>query len=292
MTIEGSEGPVTVEAAPSRVVSVGQYRDTDAAVGLGVVPLATPDISTFIAGGISPWVAARLPGAPPELFRTEQGLPIERIAAFAPDLILATDYRNLSADHPTLSRIAPTLSPESGYNRDVWQVTTARVGRALGRTEQATRLVAEVETAIRTAREGNPGFAGRTFTIGPVQANGTVNTVNSTSDASALFLQQLGLQLAPAVVPLQGNAIPGRAVVSPEQLDVLDADVMILTFTTPQARARLEADELFRRIPAVRRGAYIALDLPTTLAIGFPSALSIPFALERSVPRIAAALSR
>ncbi|ALL79339.1 hypothetical protein AD006_29000 (plasmid) [Pseudonocardia sp. EC080610-09] len=149
MTVDGIEGPVTIPTTPSRVVSVGNYRDTDAAVALGVVPLLPPDLGRFIQGGISPWVLAAVPGDPPDL----------------------------------------------------------------------------IQVAAR-----------------------------------------------------------------PESLATLDADVLILTFNSPEARTRLEADEMFQRIPAVQRGSYVALDLTTAIAIGFPSALSIPYALDQSLPQIAAAL--
>jgi iron complex transport system substrate-binding protein len=41
----------------------------------------------------------------------------------------------------------------------------------------------------------------------------------------------------------------------------------------------------------VRRGAYIALDMTTAIAIGFPSALSIPYGLNAVTPKLAKALS-
>jgi iron complex transport system substrate-binding protein len=293
VTIPAVEGEVTIKAAPAKVVSVGTFRDVDAAVALGVVPLATADISTFIEGGISPWVKAKLGSQKaPELLDTSDALPFEKVAALAPDLILATDDSSIGDEYAQLSQLAPTLSSANGYNKDTWQVTTGRIGKALGRDDAATGLVAQVEGAITAAKAANPGFAGKTFTIGPVTADGTVNTINSDTDASAVFMKQLGLTLSPKVLGLPSASLPGRAVVGPENLAVLDADVLILTFNTPAARQQLEASTVFQKIPAVVRGSYIALDLPTAIAIGFPSALSIPYALEQSVPKIAAALAK
>ena len=292
VTVDGSQGPVTLDKQPTRIVSVGQYRDTDAAVALGVVPLATPDLTGFMEGGISPWVVAKLAGAKPELLEVTDGLPLEKIAALTPDLILATDHSGLEEDYGSLSGIAPTMSTVSGYNRDTWQVTTTRVGTALGRSNQAAGLIAQVEGAISAAKAANPGFAGKTFTIGPVTAEGVINTINSPQDASALFLSQLGLVLSPKVAALPKGNFPGRAIVSPELINEIDADVLILTFNSPQAKTTLEANPLFQRIPAVQRGSYVALDLPTAIAIGFPSALSIPYALDKSIPQIAAALQK
>ena len=293
VTIEGVEGPTTLEAAPRRVVSVGTYRDVDAAVVLGTIPLATPNLAPLVPGGVTPWLRAALGTRPvPTLLNALNGLPFEQIAALRPDLILGTDDSKLAADIGTLRGIAPTLSSASGYNRDTWQVTTTRVGTALGRSAEAAQVIERVEKAVAASKAQNPGFAGRTFTIGPVQPDGTINTVNSDTDASARFMSQLGLTLSPSVAGLAPGPFPGRAIVSPEQLDRIDADVLVLTYNSPASRTRLEADPLFRRLPAVRRGSYVALDLPTAISIAFPSALSIPYALGQCVPEFAAALRR
>jgi iron complex transport system substrate-binding protein len=293
VTVEGIEGPTTVDAEPRRVVTVGTYRDVDAALAVGVVPVAAAKLPPMVPGGITPWARERIGGAPmPELFETTDGMPFERIAAFAPDVLLATDHSGLKEDWATLSGIAPTLSSASGYNKDTWQVTTNRVGQVLGRARAASDTVARVEAAIRAAREQNPSFAGRTFTIGPVTPDGTVYTINSPNDASARFLSDLGLTLSTSVSGLAPDRLPGRAVVSPELLRTLDADVLILSFSTAASRAKLEAEPLFRQIPAVRRGAYVPVDTPTAVSIAFPSAVSIPWGLQRTIPLIARALTR
>ncbi|WP_156096452.1 iron-siderophore ABC transporter substrate-binding protein [Amycolatopsis jejuensis] len=286
--VRGVQGTATVARKPERVVSVGQYRDTDAAVALGVVPLLTPDLSKFLPGGTSPWLRARAGDRLPQLYADAQ-LPFERIAAAKPDLILGTDRPALAQDYPTLTGIAPTISPDTGYNKDTWQVTTRRIGSALGRSAEAERLVGEVESAISAAKSANPKFAGRTFTIGPVTGE-TVTTISSPQDASALFLAQLGLVLSPKVTSLPNTSIPGRSQISPERLDLLDADVLVLTYATPDSRKRLEAEPLFQQLPAVRRGSYIPLDMTTAIALAFPTALSVPYGLKECVPKIAAAL--
>ncbi|WIX78250.1 iron-siderophore ABC transporter substrate-binding protein [Amycolatopsis carbonis] len=287
--VKGVEGTTTIPRPPQRVVSVGQYRDSDAAIALGVVPLITPDLGKFLPGGMSPWLKVKAGAHPPELFADTQ-LPFERIAALKPDLILGTDRSTLAQDYKTLSAIAPTLSSASGYNKDTWQVTTRRVATALGRVDAAEKLVTDVEAQIKAAKDASPSFAGRTFTIGPVTGDGTITTISSAQDASALFFAQLGLVLSPKVTALPQTSIPGRSQISPERLDLIDADVLVLTYTTPGSRAQTEALPLFQQLPAVRRGSYVALDLTTALALAFPSALSVPYGLNEVVPKISGAI--
>lgn len=71
VTVEGIEGPTTVEAEPRRVVTVGTYRDIDAALAVGVVPVAAAKLPPMIPGGITPWAKERIGDGPmPELFRS------------------------------------------------------------------------------------------------------------------------------------------------------------------------------------------------------------------------------
>lgn len=288
-TVDGALGTIDVPESPQRVVSVGQYRDTDAAVALGVVPLLNPDLSLFMEGGVSPWVTEVLGDEELDIVDVSE-MPYEQISAVEPDLILATDRQNLDEEYDRLSQIAPTLSWDDGYNEDDWITTTTRIGEALGKSTEAEEVIRTTEEAISTARSDNTDFAGLTFTLGPVTAEGVINTINSTDDASVEFLNDLGLELSPSVTDLPNSGIPGRAIISPEEVSLLDADILMLTFNTPEARTRLEADPLFQQIPAVRRGAYVALELPVAIAIGFPSALSVRYGVDKLVPLIRAAI--
>jgi iron complex transport system substrate-binding protein len=92
-----------------------------------------------------------------------------------------------------------------------------------------------------------------------VLPDGQVYTTQSTQDISAVMLQQLGLVLSPTVTALPASETPGKAVVSQEQLGVLDADVVILTYFSEDSRTAFEGNSLFQQLPAVRRGAYINL---------------------------------
>ena len=291
VTVQGKFGPTVVPAPPRRVVTLGFGPDEDTVLGLGVVPVATTT-NTALPDGIAPWAAAAPGGAQVERLDAKLATPFERIAALKPDLIVATTSYSLERDHEQLARIAPVLAYATGPNTDRWQDTTTRIGQVLGRDAESARLVADVQGRIARARTDHPQLAGRTFTFGPVTPDGTVYTTNSADDLSARFLQQLGLVLSPRVRSLPASSTRGKAVVSPENLDVLDADLMILTYTSddPGLRSRLETRPLFARLPAVRRGSYVALDIAPALAMAFPSALSLGYALDHVVNDLAAAV--
>jgi iron complex transport system substrate-binding protein len=288
VTVAGKPGPTKVPAAPARVVACGYLRDTDLALALGANLVGFGKNSTF-PSGLAPWQKA---SAQAKGFDTTNGLPLSTIDRLRPDLILASDDYNLAKDWGNLGKIAPTLGYLKGVGQDSWQEMITRAGEALGKKQQAAALVSQVQRKIATVKAQHPRFAGKTFTFGPVEGNGQIFTTSSSADASATFFRQLGLTLAPAVTHLPASSTPGRSEISLERLDLLDADVVILAYATPAAQRQLEANPLFKRLPAVKRGSYLALDFPTAIALAFPSVLSIPYGLDATVPKLAAAVAK
>ena len=132
-------------------------------------------------------------------------------------------------------------------------------------------------------------LAGKTFTFGPVSSLTSIYTINSAADASAQFFAQLGMRLSPKVTSLPTSSTPRRAQLSLEQISVLDADVVILAYPTAAIREQFEAQPLFKKLAAVKRGSYIALDEGDAVAVAFPSVLSIPYGLSVLVPELVAA---
>jgi iron complex transport system substrate-binding protein len=286
VTVPGKEGSVTVRSAPRRVVAAGYLRDTDLALALGL-PLVGAAKNSAFASGLAPW---QKPAAKPELFDTTDGLPLEKIVALHPDLILATDDYGLAKDYASLTRIAPTLSYRTGVGADSWQTMTTRVGEATGKEAAAKRLVTRTEAAIASAKAKNAVLAGKTFTFGPVSSLSSIYTINSAADASAEFFAQLGMVLSPKVTSLPDSSTPRRAEISAEHLDLLDADVLLLAYPDPKIRKQFEAQPLFKKLKAVQRGSYIALDMGAAIALAFPSVLSIPYGLTTVVPQLVAAV--
>ncbi|KPM53981.1 hypothetical protein CcI49_03820 [Frankia sp. CcI49] len=293
LTIKGAEGDTVLPARPERIVTVGFMRDIDEAVSLGVVPVAVTPATNFDSG-LPPWVEAKLGSAKaPEQLSYEDNLPFERIAALTPDLILATDSYSLADDFANLTAIAPTLSYETDVAEDTWQTRVTRIGKALGKSEAASGLVTEVEAGIATAKEKNSAaLAGKTFSFSLLNGEGQLATIILPTDASAQFLSSLGLTLSSKVKDLEQAGPAGRAVVSQERTDLLDADIVLFSFRDDDERTQVESDRLFQALPAVKRGAYVPLEVETALSMAFPSTLSIPYALEQIVPKLVAAAGK
>lgn len=288
LTLQGKEGTATIPAKPQRVIAVGFQRDTDTALALGVTPIAMVENALF-PSLIAPWVDAELRDPKPELLNTENGLPFEKIVGLRPDLILATDSYELTDNYARLAEIAPTLSYVNGVDSDTWQQRTTHIGKALGRAEQARQIIADTEDKIRQAAQDHPEFAGKTFSVSAV-GSGQLETVLK-GDAAVTFLEELGLKVSPEVAALRQSGNPGRSNVSLENLGVLDADIMFVTYVSDDDRTLIESNPVFQQLDAVKNDNYLVLGLPVTLATGFPSPLSIPFGLDRTVTAVAEALA-
>jgi iron complex transport system substrate-binding protein len=295
VTVEQKLGPVTIEKAPRRVVAL-DYPSADAALALGVTPVGMYEV-TYVEGGIQSWTKDALKGARPELINTDKGFPFEKIAALRPDVILATNTYPLIADAwDKLNAIAPVVGHVGTPGKDPWQVGVRQVGQALGREQQADALIAKTEGRIRKVREEHPEFAGKRLSFFNFVPGDGLYVIDKDSDASMKFLIGLGFGGVPDSVGKLGGrnglkSVDGRAKVSPERYDVIDADVVLGTSADPSAIAGLRKDRLFSRVDAVVRGSFVGFGIGPATAMAFPSVLSVPYALDELTPKLAAAVA-
>lgn len=285
VTIQTKLGPAVIPEEPKRVVAL-DYPSADAAIALGVVPIAMTKV-TYVPGDVQEWTKAALRGSKPGLFDTDTEIPIEKVAALRPDVILATASYTLDPVYSKLKRIAPVVAHTTGAGEDRWQDSTLKIGRALGREDRAKKLVADLEARVADARHDNASFAGKTVAFFNY-AQGKAWAINTDSDFSIRFLSDLSFRLSPTIARLPGD---GRAEISTERLGLLNADVVIGTSPSPKELAALEHNALFRKLPAVKRGAYVSLPLGAATSIAFPSPLSVSYALDRLVPELVGATS-
>ncbi len=289
VTIAQKLGEVTVEEPPTRVVAL-DFPSADAAIALGVVPVGMYDVS-YVQGGVQQWTKEALRAEEPELINTDQGFPFETIARLQPDVILATNTYPLIADSwDKLNAIAPVVGHVEGPGVDTWQQGVRQAGKALGRQQEAERLVSAVETTVTRASENHPELTGKTASLFNYVAGDGLYVINDEADFSIKFLKELGFAgLTETVAGLEGQ--DGRAKVSEERYPLIDADVVVGTSSSNRAELdQLASHEVFSRVPAVARGAFVRLDIGPATAMAFPSVLSVPYAVDELVPQLARAV--
>ncbi|MQA01041.1 MAG: ABC transporter substrate-binding protein [Dehalococcoidia bacterium] len=289
VTIEHRYGATEIARAPERVVCVG-FSDHDIVLALEVTPVAVREWYGGQPYATWPWAQDELGDATPEVLPPGE-LDLEQVVALRPDLILAV-YSGLTEDeYATLSGIAPTVA-QSGEHVDYgtpWPEMTRVVGRALARAARAETLIAEVEARFAEARAAHPEFEGLNGVAACSFEPGSYG-MYGLGDPRAEFLAALGFAL-PAEV--RGLVPSGSfyAVVSAEQLALLDVDLLVWFTLTDAEQPALESLPLYRGLKAARAGRDVFLggDSPLSGALSFSSVLSLPYALDELMPVLAAA---
>lgn len=287
--IDHAFGTTTVSKAPERVVTLG-WSGEDAVIALGTVPVGMP-YYRFFKSGIFPWSEERLGKEAPVLFRGD--IDYEAIAALRPDLILGV-YSGIDAiAYKRLSSIAPTVVYRSGPWAADWKEQTELAGAALGKSDEAKRLIEKTSSTLSALGASQPILKGKTFTFGTYFAGSSGVVVYLPSDPRVAALIEMGMKPAPGIAALaKANPDDSSITVGFEQIDMIDAHIVIMWYGDG-ARAAAEAQPLFNTLGAIKRGSYVALEDPVDVwSTSALSVLSVPYGFPRFVPRLAEAAGR
>ncbi|BAL90510.1 putative iron(III)/siderophore ABC transporter substrate-binding protein [Actinoplanes missouriensis 431] len=284
VTVTHKLGTTTLEKSPERIVALSDA-DIDALLLLGIQPVG---IAQSVAeGGINPWAKPKITGTPVQLVMGETGVDPEEVAKLNPDLVLAGGDYYIDQEYKALSPLVPTTAYETGPFEDPWQTTLRQVAKLVGKVDQGEQIITDVQAKVDGVKTQHPALAGKTFTISQVFEAGTIGVLRSGSDVTVKAFNDLGMKLAPAVAALPGDEF--AVTLSLEKIATIDADVMLIYYTEPQLKTALEANTLFKNLPAVKGGKYIALGADEFMALRNPSPLSVPYFIDNTVPAVAKA---
>jgi iron complex transport system substrate-binding protein len=287
LTIEHKYGTTEIPAAPERVVSVG-FTDQDFLLAIGVTPVGIRDWYGEQPFATWPWAQDELGDAEPEVL-SSASIEYEKVAALRPDLIVGITSGMTDEEYEQLAAIAPTL-PQSSEFVDYgvpWQEITRTLGQATGHSAEADAVIEEVEGLFATAADEHPEFAGATASVGALDPD--IVYAYAPSDSRGTFMTDLGFAFTDEIVGLAGDKF--YAELSAERLDLLDTDVLVWVTGTANGLDRLVQLPLYQGLDAVKEGRVVNLvDPELSGAMSFNSPLSIPYALEQIVPRLAAAI--
>ncbi|MFB7287494.1 iron-siderophore ABC transporter substrate-binding protein [Actinacidiphila glaucinigra] len=291
VTIANKYGSTTIKSEPKRVVTVG-LTDQDAVLALGTVPVGTTEWIGGYKGAVGPWAQDKLgsAAAPTVLKDTGTGPQVEKIAALKPDLILALYSGLTKAQYDTLSKFAPVVAQPEEFNDYgiPWQQQTETIGKALGRSEEAAKLVEGVEAKFAEAKKAHPDFAASTAVMA-TPYEGTF--VYGSQDARSRLLSDLGLKLPADLDKVIGDQFGAN--ISKERTDLLDQGVAVwIVPDTTGAVAKLHKDKLYADLKVVKEGREVFVKESGDYgnAVSLSTVLSIPYVLDRLVPQLAAAV--
>lgn len=287
VTIKHKFGSTTIKEPPKRIATIGASADDlDAAVALGVKPVAIVTQDQLTPDAKYPWLTDKIDYSKTKVINASSGFNPEQLAGLNLDMILATGDFNLPEEYNALSKIAPTIGYEREWGKQTWQEHVNVVGKSLGKPQQAQQLITKTENYIARIGEENPRLRGKTFTASIGPAPGKIFTLVSPDDFAVKLLSQLGLRLSPSVRGVEQVSGSPTGVVGFEQLDKLDADLMVLGFTSPDLRTAFESSKLAKGLEAVRKGTYTVVDQKTIAQLRYPSVLGIPYAMDKLRPTL------
>ena len=285
VTVATAFGDVEIADEPTRVVALG-WGDAETALALGVQPVGASDWLAFGGEGVGPWSEGY--DEAPEIIETQEP-SLEAIAALGPDLILDTKSDGTQERYDLLSQIAPTVGMPEGAEayQTAWDEQLELVGQALGRTDEADELAAEVAQAYEDAAAEHPEFEGTEVAVAAFTSEGFGAYVQG--DGRVDLMEELGFVNAPAI---QEQATDNFFVpVSEEQVSLLDAELTV-AFPIYVEAAEFTSNPLWQALPSVQQGRAVVLEddvLVSAFSIG--TAPGILYALENTVPLFAEALA-
>jgi iron complex transport system substrate-binding protein len=277
VVIKHKFGETKIPANPQRIVTAG-WIDQDFVLPLGVVPVGTRG-GYFDNYNDFPWVKQETGG---------KGVPaidgdtinFEGIAAAKPDLIFAINETIDQKTYDRLSQIAPTVVQSADFpdEETPWNVQLLTTGKALGKEEQAQKLVDQVNAKFDEAKAAHPEFAGKTL-ISDFTSEANAHYVIGKGDPRNAIFDGLGLDTKDTV----GD-------VSEEKLSILDGNVLFLNGLTKEQMADIPA---FQRLNVVSEGRTLYAGSESTLsgAIAFGGPEAMLYAMDLLVPQIGNALT-
>lgn len=295
--IQHALGKTTLFRQPERVVILGT-QTPDIVFELGVMPVAIE--ANFWGGndaGYLAWYQQAIEQSGqklPELINMYPEPDVEKLSLLKTDLILAPQSGMTAPLFEQLSAIAPVIP----YPQRAWLTPIEDIidvcAAALGRQPEALKLKAKIAQQYAEIQKKYPQFQQHQFAY--IYTNGRQGNlaVFTPTDTRVAVLQQMGLKLAPFVsqLPLKMGAFTSEmGLENADKLD--DVDILITWFNTEQERDLMAQQPLFARIPAVKRGAYIALtDRALVTAMSYGTPLALDWALPRFVPLLLRAMER
>lgn len=284
VTIEHKFGTTEITSEPQKIVTVG-LTDQDAVLALGKVPVATTNWFGDAPGRIFPWAESHLNGAKvPQVLDTEK--EFEKVAALQPDLITAVYAGITKADYDKLSKIAPVVAAPAGYvdYGTPWQEQTTIIGKAMGQSEKAEKLVADGEAQLAKAKADHPEFAGKTAAT--VSAYEGI-FIYGPEDPRGRFLTDIGFTYPENLKKFSKENF-GESI-SAENAEEVNLDALVWV-NAAEATYKMVPTYKNLRVSKEGRDVFIAETDALYVPSSFVTVLSIPYLIEKEVPRLSAAV--
>jgi iron complex transport system substrate-binding protein len=296
VTIKSALGSATITSKPERVVTIG-WGSADTVVSLGTTPVGIEEVTW---GGDSqkdfPWVTKAIEkrgDALPKTFAVYPDIDVTALAELNPDVIIAPQSGITAAQYKTLSALAPTVAYPGEAWGTPWSEQIRIIGKVLGESAKATKLVSSIDSTLTKTAAANPEFKDLTFSYVYTAEPGALS-IYQKGDPRVDIITGLGLKEDKTLAALPKTKGTFVSTIGLEKADLLaNTDVVFTWFNDVANQKEIEKQKLFSTIPAVERGSYVAnVDQQLAMASTVITPLSLPYALDRYVGMIKAAAAK
>ncbi|MFF8958257.1 iron-siderophore ABC transporter substrate-binding protein [Streptomyces sp. NPDC014894] len=290
VSIKSALGTAEIKEQPKRIVTLGQG-STETAIALGHTPVG---IESYPWGsdktGYLPWVheAVTKKGEKlPKQFTGGEELDTEAILELDPDLILAPWSGVTQKQYDILKDIAPTVAyPDLPWSTN-WDQQIEIVSKALGKADQAPKLIGTIEKQLADAGKTRPQYKDLKFSYIYNTGPGTLG-VFKPEEQRVKMVSSLGLTVDPVVNGFKETKGTDSALIGLENAGKLkDSDLIFTFYSDEKNREEIEKQPLYASIPAVKKGAVVVGDNNAFVtASSIINPLTVPWTIDRYLPLI------
>lgn len=224
---------------------------------------------------------------------------VAAITAMNPDLIVAMFAGLVLEDYQKLSAIAPTITMVSSDSKDYyssWQEETYVLGKIVGRAQYAQDQVTAIQQEFVDAYTEHPELKDASIALAAPGPNGTFRLMNPYAEMSRFF-SSLGMDFPGRIESITRSTGVSRKMYGIELpysslnfLDGVDALVWIVGHDGRAAMDKLKKTSAYQNLRVVRNNKSLELGPDEAEALYYSSITSLPWALERLVPKLVAVL--
>ncbi|MFE7133169.1 iron-siderophore ABC transporter substrate-binding protein [Streptomyces sp. NPDC057638] len=290
VSIKSALGTAEIPAEPKRIITLGQG-SAETAIALGTTPVG---IESYAWGsdktGYLPWIheAVTQSGEKlPKQFTGGEELDTEAILELDPDLILAPWSGVTQKQFDILNDIAPTVAyPDLPWSTN-WDEQIQVIAKAMGKPEQAPKLIGTIEKQLADAAKTRPDYANHTFSYIYNTGPGTLG-VFKPDEQRVTMLSSLGLKVDPVVDTFKETKGTDSALIGLENAEKLkNSDLLFTFYTDAKNKKEVEAQPLYASMPAVKKGAVVSsADTSFVTASSIINPLTVPWTIDRYLPLI------
>ncbi|GEE03200.1 periplasmic binding protein [Gordonia spumicola] len=283
--VQTANGPVTIDGTPHKIVTIGSQW-TETVIALGEQPVAYYDAVKATTQARAPWLEGKV-GDGREIDVKKD--IVTQIADLDPDVIFT---QGSTTDAATLKKLQdtgiPVIAAVGKGQVDSWQDLLTAAGTALRKEDEAAAVKTSIDEKIAAIKADNPGLAGKTYSFAAFQTPTMITLLADDNDGAAALFGELGLRFPQAQVDRAKAEGASRFQVSPENVQILDSDLLVIAAVSDELKNTLQNLPSYKSLTSVRNGAVAWMSYVDIFGLNTPSALSVPALLDKLTPAIAA----